>query len=126
MIGKEKNNNLSVEEWAIDNFGKYLYLHFFNPYSEQFWKIKTSELSPTVQSRADKLSINYVFLGEHHKLKRVKYLCKILEIELSNIAFIGDEINDLELLQHVGLSACPSDAADYVKNEVKKGANKKN
>ena len=39
LIGKEKNNNPSVEEWAVDNFGKYLYLHFFKPYSEQFWKI---------------------------------------------------------------------------------------
>ena len=29
LIGKEKNNNPSVEEWAVDNFGKYLYLNFF-------------------------------------------------------------------------------------------------
>ncbi len=69
--------------------------------------IITSELSPTVQSRAEKLGIEYVYIGEKHKLKRVEYLCKILELELDNVAFIGDDVNDLESLKSVGLSAMP-------------------
>lgn len=123
---KEKINNIKLVVTDIDGVwtdGKFYYtdegyfLKGFSTYDGMAVEllrnanidtaIITSELSPTVQSRADKLSINYVFLGEHHKLKRVKYLCKILEIELSNIAFIGDDVNDLDSLKSVGLSAMP-------------------
>jgi len=57
---KSKNRleekELTIEEWAIDNFGNYLYLNFFKPYTEQFWKIKTSELSHKVIPSSKKLS----------------------------------------------------------------------
>ena len=42
---KKENQNLTVKQWAIDNFGNYLYINFFKPYTEQFWKIKTSDKS---------------------------------------------------------------------------------
>jgi len=75
LIGKEKNNNLSVEEWAIDNFGKYLYLHFFKPYSEQFWKIKTSELSyRVIPSRSKK--INFASTIKHLLINKYLDLAK--------------------------------------------------
>jgi len=45
---KKENQNLTVKQWAIDNFGNYLYINFFKPYTEQFWKIKTSDLSHRV------------------------------------------------------------------------------
>ena len=49
LLGKEtQNQNLTIKQWAIDSFGKYLYLNFFKPYTEQFWKIETSELSHRV------------------------------------------------------------------------------
>ena len=35
----------TVEDWAIKSFGPHLYTTFFKPYTEQFWKIKSSELS---------------------------------------------------------------------------------
>ncbi len=38
-------NQETVEEWAIGNFGDHLYQVFFKPYTEQFWKMKASELS---------------------------------------------------------------------------------
>ena len=45
---KTQNENLTVKQWAIDHFGKYLYLNFFKIYTEQFWKIETTELSHKV------------------------------------------------------------------------------
>ena len=49
LLGKKtQNQNLTIKQWAIDSFGKYLYLNFFKPYTEQFWKIETSELSHRV------------------------------------------------------------------------------
>ena len=57
LLGKKiEYQNLTVEQWAIDNFGKYLYLNFFKPYTEQFWKIKTSELSYRVIPSSKKLN----------------------------------------------------------------------
>jgi protoporphyrinogen oxidase len=35
----------TVEDWAINNFGRYLYESFFKPYTEQFWKVSCHELS---------------------------------------------------------------------------------
>lgn len=37
--------NETVEDWAINNFGRYLYNSFFKPYTEQFWKVSCRELS---------------------------------------------------------------------------------
>ena len=35
----------TVEDWAIASFGEYLYLSFFKPYTEQFWKVSCKDLS---------------------------------------------------------------------------------
>jgi len=37
----------TVEDWAIESFGKHLYYNFFKPYTEQFWKVPCTELSST-------------------------------------------------------------------------------
>ena len=39
-------------------------------------------------------------------------------ITLQEVAFMGDDINDLPLLLHAGLSASPANAVDYVKDRV--------
>jgi len=69
--------------------------------------ILTGEYTPIVKSRTDKLGIKYVYMGEQEKLKRMKYICQILEISMEEVAYIGDDLNDLELLKLVGLSAMP-------------------
>ena len=56
FVKKKQNENLTVKQWAIDNFGKYLYLNFFKIYTEQFWKIETSELSHRVIPSSVKLN----------------------------------------------------------------------
>ena len=65
----------------------------------------TGENSQIVERLAEKLNIKYKYLYENQKLKRLQYLCKLLDITLDNIAFIGDDINDVEALENVGLSA---------------------
>ena len=57
LLGKKiEYKNLTVKQWAIDNFGEYLYLNFFKPYTEQFWKFKTSDLSYRVIPSSKKLN----------------------------------------------------------------------
>jgi len=76
--------------------------------------IITGEDTDIVRNRAKKLEIDYLYLGVNNKLKIVKELSIKLKIDLSQIAYIGDDFNDIELLKNVGISATPSDAPDYI------------
>ena len=67
--------------------------------------ILTGENSDIVTARAEKLNINEVYVNEHEKLKRLTYLSKKYEISMEEVAYIGDDVNDLEVLGAVGLSA---------------------
>ena len=67
--------------------------------------ILTGENSDVVLARAEKLKIDEVYVDEHEKLKRLTYLTKKYEISMDEVAFIGDDVNDLEVLNVVGLSA---------------------
>jgi len=67
--------------------------------------ILTSENTQIVVARAKKLNIDEVYLNEHEKLKRMQYLSKKYNISMKEIAYIGDDYNDLDTLKSVGLSA---------------------
>ena len=69
--------------------------------------IITSENCLAVEARAKKLKIENCFIGVKNKLKIAYSLCQKYKINLNNIAFIGDDINDLELLKVVGFSGMP-------------------
>ena len=72
--------------------------------------ILTSENTDIVLARAKKLDIQEVYVNEHEKEKRLIYLSKKYKIPMENIAYIGDDINDLEVLKIVGLSALPANS----------------
>ena len=80
--------------------------------------IMTGENAPMVSNRAKKLQIKHVFLGTKDKLKTASDFCEELGISLDEVAFIGDDINDIKLLQAAGYSACPENAPDYVKKQA--------
>ena len=69
--------------------------------------ILTAENSNIVKERAKKLNIKYVYINENEKLLRIKYLCNRLGITLDEVAYIGDDLNDLDVLKNVGISAMP-------------------
>lgn len=80
--------------------------------------IITGEDTEIVRRRAQKLKVDYLFMGVRNKLLVATNLCKDLGVNLSDTAFIGDDINDVLLLRAVGLSAAPANAPDYVKSEA--------
>jgi len=80
--------------------------------------IITGENSIPVKIRAQKLNITEVHLGVKDKLEKLKEIIVKKNISYEHIAYIGDDTNDLDVLKNVGLSACPSDAISFVKNEV--------
>ena len=67
--------------------------------------ILTGENSDVVIARAEKLQIDEVYVDEHEKLKRLIYLTKKYDITMDEVAYIGDDVNDLEVLKAVGFSA---------------------
>ena len=72
--------------------------------------IITSEDSNIVLQRAKKLKIKNVTIGEKNKLERIKKICSDKKIDLSEVAYIGDDINDIEVLKAVGFSALASNS----------------
>jgi len=87
--------------------------------------IISGENTKIVRKRAQKLNINDVFLGVLDKVKIAKKLKNKYHLKWHEIAYIGDDINDILLLRKVGLSACPSTAEEYIKKEVNWVLNKK-
>lgn len=78
--------------------------------------IVTSEDRELNKRRANKLKLDYQFHGVQDKLRVVQELSDQLQIPLSNIAYIGDDVNDFEVLSAVGLAACPANAVEKIKN----------
>lgn len=81
--------------------------------------IMTGEDSEIVRKRALKLKIERCHTGVKDKLELTRRLCDELGITLADVAFIGDDLNDLPLLLAVGLPACPVNTPDYVSRHVK-------
>ena len=77
--------------------------------------IITGEDTEIVARRAAKLKIDYLFQGVKNKLEVAENLCKELNISLDEVAYIGDDLGDIELLNNVGISATPNSAPEYVK-----------
>jgi 3-deoxy-D-manno-octulosonate 8-phosphate phosphatase (KDO 8-P phosphatase) len=77
--------------------------------------IITGEKNNIVQNRANKLGIEILFMGIKNKLQLVEDLCVKYNISISEVAYIGDDINDILVLKKVGISGCPADAPKYVK-----------
>ncbi|RZD44463.1 MAG: 3-deoxy-D-manno-octulosonate 8-phosphate phosphatase [Thaumarchaeota archaeon] len=79
--------------------------------------IITRENSKIVLSRAKKLLIDDVNIGIKKKEMLLPKICKKYQINKENVAYIGDDINDLEILKQVGFSASPCDGISIIKKE---------
>lgn len=71
-----------------------------------------------VQARAKLLGIQHCEVTRKPKIDLLQDLCEKLDIQLSEVAMIGDDINDLPVIRKIGFSACPADAVQVVKAEV--------
>jgi len=80
--------------------------------------IITSENTKMVENRARKLKLDYLVQSEKNggKLAAAQKICEEMGISLSEVAYIGDDINCYELLSAVGYAACPADACDKIKS----------
>ncbi|HHW69917.1 MAG TPA: N-acylneuraminate cytidylyltransferase [Clostridiales bacterium] len=81
--------------------------------------IITGENTELVRRRAKKLNVDDVYLGAKDKMLAIADLQKKYNLNLSEIAYIGDDINDLQVIESVGLGCCVADATDIVKKSSK-------
>ena len=92
--------------------------------------IVTKEISPITQAWTRNMNIEKVFQGIKNKEKILDDVKSDFSVEDEEIAYIGDDVNDIPLLTKVGFSACPNNAngetkkiCDYIcKNNGGKGA----
>ena len=78
--------------------------------------IITSEDKQINRNRARKLKLDFDFHGIKDKLKFMQEFCINENFKLSEIAYIGDDINCFDLLSNVGVCACPKNAVSKIKN----------
>lgn len=84
--------------------------------------ILTGRESKIVENRAKELGINHVYQGVNNKKEKINEICRELNIDLSNVAYIGDDDNDLPCIEYIsennGLIGCPKNATMNVQNKV--------
>jgi len=71
--------------------------------------------SPEAKERLLKLGVNTVWMGVKDKLSLLKSLLTEKQIPVEEVLYMGDDIPDLEVMQMVGFSCCPADAAIDIK-----------
>jgi len=77
--------------------------------------IITKEKNQIIKQWAKKMNIYKVYDGIIHKEAILEKLCLEFKTKSDNICYVGDDVNDLELMKKVGVSACPNDAVSLVK-----------
>jgi 3-deoxy-D-glycero-D-galacto-nononate 9-phosphatase len=80
--------------------------------------IITGEETEIVTRRSKKLKIDFLCQGVKDKTQKANEICNKLGITLSDVAYIGDDINDIELLKKVGFSSAPASAPEYIRKLV--------
>lgn len=77
--------------------------------------IITGRVSSFVSKRAEDLGIRHVYQKKMDKKPVFLELCKKLSLSPNQVAYMGDDIVDLPILEEVGIRACPADAMPCVK-----------
>jgi 3-deoxy-D-glycero-D-galacto-nononate 9-phosphatase len=81
--------------------------------------ILSGEKDENIEKRGMKLGANYVFTGVENKITFIdKFMENNADLKWEELAFIGNDINDLSLLNAVGYSGCPQDGCSYLLSDV--------
>lgn len=78
----------------------------------------TGGKSETVKSRVKGLGVQDVWLGARHKIDAYEEWLAMYDLRDEEVLYMGDDLPDMEVLQRVGLSCCPHDAAPEVRAVV--------
>jgi len=74
--------------------------------------IITSEDTRIVERRAAKLKIDYLYQGARDKVPAFRDLLAKAGVTADEVAYVGDDLADVPILEQAGLAVCPDDAVD--------------
>ncbi len=74
--------------------------------------------SKIIEGRAKTLNIKQFYVGTDPKLGILEQWCNDMGIDMKQVAYIGDDINDRDIINAVGFTACPADAMKTIKDIV--------
>ena len=77
--------------------------------------IVTTENTKIAEKRSQRLQVDDLYQGVFYKMEAIELLRKKYSLSLEEIAFIGDDINDVPVLKEVGFAATPADATELNK-----------
>ncbi len=80
----------------------------------------SGENSPAVRKRVEKLNIEHVFLGIRNKLEVIEAFLQEQKATFDQVAYVGDDVNDLHMLRAAGLTAVPpnSPALHFLPHDI--------
>jgi YrbI family 3-deoxy-D-manno-octulosonate 8-phosphate phosphatase len=80
--------------------------------------IITGEETGSVIKRAEKLNIKILYTGVKKKEHLLPEITKNYNLKYENVAFIGDDVNDIEIMKLAGFTASPADAVPFIREMV--------
>ncbi len=80
--------------------------------------IITGRTSKILEKRCNDLQIKLLFQGIRNKLRKTTGLLKELNLKWENIAYMGDDWNDIPVMEKCNISATPADAFEDIKSRV--------
>ena len=78
--------------------------------------IITARNNNVVKLRAEQIDIKELYMGQKNKVVALNELAKKYNLELNEIAYMGDDLPDICVLREVGLKCCPADAVKQVRD----------
>lgn len=81
--------------------------------------IVTGETRKLIENRAKKLKLDEIHMGVDNKLEVVQDICQKYNCKLENVAYVGDDLNDLEVIQNVGFGCAVADAMEEIRDNAK-------
>lgn len=78
--------------------------------------IITGRTSPIVERRAKELKISHLQMGSHNKSAGLQVVLDTLQVEPQEVAYMGDDLNDLGVMSRVGLAMTPQDGVPEIKD----------
>ena len=80
--------------------------------------IITGRNSQIVANRAAELKITHLHQGVHDKLSLLREIAREQGAAREEVAYIGDDLNDLDCIRWCGLTGCPADAVPEIRSAV--------
>ena len=103
------------EELKSFNIKDGMAIKAWNTYLKKQSAIITGRDSKIVKRRSDELSVQHLHQGKSEKGKVLQNIMNHMNIDKTNVAIIGDDLNDLSMLAFSSISFCPADASAEMK-----------